>query len=51
MLQQTNIEIIDQLVDLLKNINLKVYKEALQPLHLSKVGQPLDILPNFIYAL
>ena len=47
MLQQTNIEIIDQLVDLLIHINLKVYKEALQPLHLSTVGQHVRHITEF----
>jgi hypothetical protein len=47
MLQQTNIDIIDQLVDLLKHLNLKVYKEALQPLHLSTVGQHVRHITEF----
>jgi uncharacterized damage-inducible protein DinB len=47
MLQQTNIEIIDQLIDLLKDIDVKVYKEALRPLHFSTVGQHVRHITEF----
>lgn len=47
MLQQTNIEIIDQLIDLLNDVNLKVYKDALQPLHFSTVGQHVRHITEF----
>lgn len=47
MLQQTNIEIIDQLIDLLNDISLKVYKDALQPLHFSTVGQHVRHITEF----
>ena len=47
MLQQTNIEIIDQLIDLLNNIESEVYKDALQPLHYSTVGQHVRHVTEF----
>ena len=47
MLQQTNIEIIDQLIDLLNNIESAVYKDALQPLHFSTVGQHVRHITEF----
>lgn len=47
MLQQTNIEIIDQLIDLLNDIDLMVYKDALQPLHYSTVGQHVRHITEF----
>jgi hypothetical protein len=47
MLQQTNIEIIDQLIDLLNDIDLVVYKEALRPLHYSTVGQHVRHITEF----
>jgi hypothetical protein len=47
MLQQTNIEIIDQLIDLLNEIDLVVYKEALRPLHYSTVGQHVRHITEF----
>jgi uncharacterized damage-inducible protein DinB len=47
MLQQTNIEIIDQLIDLLNDIDSTVYKNALQPLHFSTVGQHVRHITEF----
>ncbi len=47
MLQQTNIDIIDQLIDLLNDIDLKVYKDTLQPLHYSTVGQHVRHITEF----
>ena len=47
MLQQTNIEIIDQLIDLLNDIESVVYKDALQPLHFSSVGQHVRHITEF----
>jgi uncharacterized damage-inducible protein DinB len=47
MLQQTNIEIIDQLIDLLNNIESEVYINALQPLHYSTVGQHVRHITEF----
>jgi hypothetical protein len=47
MLQQTNIEIIDQLIDLLNGIESEVYKDALQPLHYSTVGQHVRHITEF----
>jgi uncharacterized damage-inducible protein DinB len=47
MLQQTNIEIIDQLIDLLNDIDAVVYKEALRPLHFSTVGQHVRHITEF----
>ena len=47
MLQQTNIEIIDQLIDLLNDIDSAVYKNALQPLHFSTVGQHVRHITEF----
>ena len=47
MLQQSNIEIIDQLIDLLNDIELPVYKDALQPLHYSTIGQHVRHITEF----
>lgn len=47
MLQQANIEIIDQLIDLLNDIELPVYKDALQPLHYSTIGQHVRHITEF----
>jgi hypothetical protein len=47
MLQQTNIEIIDQLIDLLNDIDSMIYKNALQPLHYSTVGQHVRHITEF----
>jgi uncharacterized damage-inducible protein DinB len=47
MLQKTNIEIIDQLIDLLNDIDTQVYKDALQPLHFSTVGQHVRHITEF----
>ncbi len=47
MLQQINIEIIDQLIDLLNDIESTVYKNALQPLHYSTVGQHVRHITEF----
>ena len=47
MLQQSNIEIIDQLIDLLNDIELAVYKDALQPLHYSTIGQHVRHITEF----
>ena len=47
MLQQTNIEIIDQLIDLLNDIESSVYKDALQPLHYGTVGQHVRHITEF----
>jgi hypothetical protein len=47
MLQQTNIEIIDQLIDLLNDLDSVVYKEALRPLHYSTVGQHVRHITEF----
>jgi uncharacterized damage-inducible protein DinB len=47
MLQQTNIEIINQLTDLLNDIESEVYKEALRPLHFSTIGQHVRHITEF----
>jgi len=47
MLQQTNIEIINQLIDLLNDIESTVYKDALQPLHCNTVGQHVRHITEF----
>ena len=47
MLQQINIEIINQLIDLLNDIDSEVYKDALQPLHYSTVGQHVRHITEF----
>ena len=47
MLQQINIENIDQLIDLLNDIESSVYKDALQPLHYSTVGQHVRHITEF----
>jgi len=47
MFQQTNIEVIDQLIDLLNDTELSVYKDALQPLHYSTVGQHVRHITEF----
>lgn len=47
MLQQTNIEILDQLIDLLNNMEVDVYKDTLQPLHDSTVGQHVRHITEF----
>jgi uncharacterized damage-inducible protein DinB len=47
MLQQTNIEIIDQLTDLLNDIESVIYKEALRPLHFSTIGQHVRHITEF----
>jgi hypothetical protein len=47
MLQQTNIEIIDQLIDLLNDIDSVVYKDALRPLHFSTIGQHVRHITEF----
>lgn len=47
MLQQTNIEIIDQLIDLLNDIDIQVYTDALQPLHHSTVGKHVRHITEF----
>lgn len=51
MLQQTNIEIIDQLIDLLNDIESSVYKDALQPLHYSTVGQHVRHITEFYQCI
>ncbi len=51
MLQQTNIEIIDQLIDLLNDIDSTVYKDALRPLHYSTVGQHVRHITEFYLCL
>ncbi len=47
MLQQTNIEIIDQLIDLLNVIDSAIYKNALRPLHYSTMGQHVRHITEF----
>jgi uncharacterized damage-inducible protein DinB len=47
MLQQTNIEIINQLTDLLNDIESVTYKEALRPLHFSTIGQHVRHITEF----
>jgi len=47
MLQQTNIEIIDQLIDLLKDIDTLVYQASLQTLHDCSVGQHVRHVTEF----
>ena len=47
MLQQTNVEIIDQLIDLLNSIESTVYTNALQPLHHGTVGQHVRHITEF----
>ena len=51
MLQQTNIQIITQLTDLLNNIESVVYKDALRPLHYSTMGQHVRHITEFYLCL
>lgn len=51
MLQKTNIEIIDQLVDLLNDIDLDVYKDGLRPLHYTTIGQHVRHITEFYLCL
>ena len=51
MLQQTNIQIITQLTDLLNDIESAVYKDALRPLHYSTTGQHVRHITEFYLCL
>jgi len=51
MLQKTNIEIIDQLIDLLNDLDLVVYRDSLRPLHYSTVGQHVRHIVEFYQCL
>jgi hypothetical protein len=51
MLQETNIQIITQLTDLLDNIEPSVYKDALRPLHYSTTGQHVRHITEFYLCL
>ena len=51
MLQQTNIQIITQLTDLLNDIESSVYKDALRPLHDSTTGQHVRHITEFYLCL
>jgi hypothetical protein len=51
MLQETNIQIITQLTDLLDNIESSVYKDALRPLHYSTTGQHVRHITEFYLCL
>jgi uncharacterized damage-inducible protein DinB len=51
MLQQTNIQIITQLTDLLNDIDSSVYKDALRPLHYSTTGQHVRHITEFYLCL
>jgi uncharacterized damage-inducible protein DinB len=51
MLQQTNIEIINQLTELLNNIDSAVYKDTLRPLHYSTTGQHVRHITEFYLCL
>ncbi len=51
MLQNTNIEIIDQLIDLLKDIDSVEYRDSLRPLHYSTVGQHVRHITEFYQCL
>ena len=47
MLQKINTEIIDQLIDLLNDIDIQIYKDTLQPLHFSTIGQHVRHITEF----
>ena len=47
MLQQSNIRIINQLIDLLNDIESSVYKDTLPPLHYSTVGKHVRHITEF----
>ncbi len=51
MLKETNIHIINQLTDLLNDIDLAVYKDALRPLHYSTMGQHVRHITEFYLCL
>ncbi len=51
MLQNTNIEIINQLIDLLNDIDSVVYSDSLRPLHYSTVGQHVRHIVEFYQCL
>ena len=51
MLQELNIQTITKLTDLLNNIELSVYKDALRPLHYSTVGQHVRHISEFYLCL
>ena len=51
MLQQTNIQIITQLTDLLNEIESVIYKDALRPLHYSTIGQHVRHITEFYLCL
>lgn len=51
MLQETNIQIITQLTDLLNSIESVVYKNALRPLHYSTTGQHVRHITEFYLCL
>ncbi len=51
MLQETNIQIITQLTDLLNDIESSVYKDTLRPLHYSTTGQHVRHITEFYLCL
>jgi hypothetical protein len=51
MLQQTNIEIINQLTELLTDLTPEVYTDALRPLHYSTTGQHVRHITEFYLCL
>lgn len=51
MLQKTNIEIINQLIDLLNDLDQVVYRDSLRPLHYSTVGQHVRHIVEFYQCL
>jgi len=51
MLQKINIDIIEQLSDLLKDLDNVVYKESLAPLHYHSVGQHVRHVTEFYLCL
>ncbi|PWK17450.1 hypothetical protein LV89_04365 [Arcicella aurantiaca] len=51
MLQKTNIDIIDQLIDLLNDLDSIIYRDSLRPLHYSTVGQHVRHIVEFYQCL
>lgn len=51
MLQETNIQIINQLTDLLNDIESVMYKDALRPLHYTTTGQHVRHITEFYLCL
>jgi hypothetical protein len=51
MLQNTNIAIVNQLIDLLNDLDSVVYRDSLRPLHYSTVGQHVRHIVEFYQCL